>query len=342
MKRQILSGVVLWLAPLLVFTACGRRADPSTGETLPTVTVRVQAAESKSRVATEDVVGTVRARLHAVIEAKVTGKIEQMQVVPGQHVVSGELLASIDAREIQAQSDQAAAVRQQTESDLKRATDLFRQKILSQSEYDNAQSKFRVADAVAVAAKTLLGYTKVVAPFDGVITRKNTDVGDLAVPGKPLLEMEDSTALRLEADVPEALVNSINPGDKLAVKVGVLETNLEGTVSEIAPSADPNSRTFLVKLDLPPAPGLRAGQFGRVAVPAGVTSALRVPAAAVIRRGQLELVFVAANGHAQLRIVKTGKPVGTEVELVSGVDPGEPVVTEGAGQLTDGQPVKVK
>ena len=148
--------------------------------------MQAQTAESKSRVATEEVVGTVRAKLHSVIEAKVSGKIEQMLVVPGQEVKTGELLVQLDAREVQAQLDQAAAVRQQAESDLKRATDLFQQKILSQSEFDTAQSKFRVADAAATEAKTLLGYTKVTAPFDGVITRKYADVGDLAAPGKPL------------------------------------------------------------------------------------------------------------------------------------------------------------
>ena len=342
MKGQTLTAVGLLLVILLGFTGCGRKTESAVGESLPVATVRSQIAESKSRVATEDVVGTVRAKLHAVIEAKVSGKIEQMLVVPGQNVKAGELLAQLDAREVQAQLDQALALRQQAESDLKRATDLIQQKILSQSEYDNVQAKFRVADAAAAAAKTLVGYTKVIAPFNGVITRKYADVGDLASPGKSLLEMEDSSALRLEADVPDALVDKISLGDRLPVRVGALETNLEGIVSEIAPSSDSNSRTFLVKLDLPSMPGLRAGQFGRVAVPVGETSALRVPAAAVIQRGQMELVFVVVNGHAQLRIVKTGKRVGDEVELVSGVDAGGQVITEGTANLQDGQPIVLK
>jgi RND family efflux transporter MFP subunit len=137
-------------------------------------------------------------------------------------------------------------------------------------------------------------------------------------------------------------MDKIALADRLPVRIGVLETNLEGVVSEIAPSADPNSRTFLVKLDLPAVPGLRAGQFGRVAVPVGETSALYVPAPAVVQRGQMELVFIVVNGHAQMRIVKTGKQVGDEVELVSGVDPGEPVVVDGSGNLVDGQPVTVQ
>ncbi|MGA2785911.1 MAG: efflux RND transporter periplasmic adaptor subunit [Verrucomicrobiota bacterium] len=334
------SLVVLMAAAL--FAGCRGKVAPPVSENLPPATVRVQTVENKSRVATEDVVGTVRAKLRSVIEAKISGRIEKMLVVPGQNVKAGELLVQLDAREVQAQLDQALALRQQAESDLKRATDLYQQKILAQSEYDNAQSKFRVADAAAMEAETLLGYTKVIAPFDGVITRKYTDVGDLASPGKPLLEMEDARDLRLEADVPEAVIGHLTLGDKLGVRVSGVTNELDGVISEIAPSADPNSRTFLVKLDLPSASGLRAGQFGRAAMPVGETSALRVQASAVVQRGQMELVFVVVNGHAQLRIVKTGKRIGDEVELVSGVDAGEKVVVDGAANLVDGQPVEAK
>jgi len=333
------AGALLLVA--LILNGCGHK-PADVANALPVISVQTQVAENKNRVATEGDIGTVRARLQAVIEAKVSGKIEQMLVVPGQPVTNGELLGAIDAREIQAQYDQALAMRQQTESDLKRATELLRQNVFSQSEFDNAQSKFRVADAAATEAKTLLGYTKVTAPFDGVITRKDADVGDLAAPGKPLLEMEDPRRLRLEADVPEALVDKVSLGDKLSVRISALDTNFDGVVGEIAPSADPNSRTFVVKLDLPSVPGLRAGQFGRVAVPIGEVSALRVPASAVIQRGQLELLFVVADHHAQLRIIKTGAQVGNEVEVVSGLASGEQVVISGADQLVDGQPVVVK
>jgi RND family efflux transporter MFP subunit len=337
---------ILWLGAVAVsgplFSGCGRAPQSPPATDLPPATVRVQTVESKSRVAAEEVVGTVRARLRSVLEAKISGRIEKMLVVPGQNVKAGELLVQLDAREVQAQLDRALAVRQQAQTDLKRASDLLQQKILAQSEYDNAQSRFRVTDAAATEAEAMLGYTKVTAPFDGVITRKHADVGDLASPGKSLLEMEDARDLRLEADVPEAVIGHLAFGDKLGVRVSGVTGELAGVISEIAPSADSNSRTFLVKLDLPPTPGLRAGQFGRAAMPVGETSALRVPASALVQRGQLELVFVVANGHAQLRIVKTGKRIGDEVELVSGMDAGEKVVLENAAQLVDGQPVEVK
>jgi membrane fusion protein (multidrug efflux system) len=327
---------------VLVLPGCGAKPHPAPADSLPAAAVRAQTIESRQRIATEEVVGTVRARLRAVIEAKVSGKIDRMIVVPGQKVRPGALLASIEAHEIQARLEQAVAVRRQAESDLKRAASLLEQNILPQSDYDAAQSKFRVADAGVREAETLLGYTRVEAPFDGVITRKLADVGDLAAPGKPLLELEDSRTLRFEADVPEAVVGRLALGDRLPVHLAAMPAPVEGVVSEIAPATDPGSRTFLVKLDLPASSGLRAGQFGRVAVPVGGTSALRVPASAVVVRGQMELVFVVSDGKASLRIVKTGKRFGDDVELVSGVDAGESVVVENASTLVDGQPLQVR
>ena len=342
MKRLLLSTLV---AAIPFLSDCHKAADQTQTE-LPSAAVRAQTVERKSRGATEDVVGTVRPKLSAVIEAKVSGRIEQMLVVPGQLVKAGEKLVLLDAHEIQSRLDQAAAARQQAESDLKRATDLMQQKILSQSEFDNAQSKFRIAAAAEAEAKTMLGYTLITAPFDGVITRKLADVGDLVgdptTPNKPLLQMENPNTLRLEADVPEALVGNVKLGDKLAVRIAAVTSEIQGTVAEVSPTADPNSRTYLVKLDLPGATSLRSGQFGRVSVPVGQASAIRVPAAAVIQRGQMELVFVVVGNHAQMRLVKTGSRVGDEVELVSGLNSGEQVVAENASNLVDGQPVTLK
>lgn len=336
MKEKLFLAVGFSLA----LAGCGHKSERAESSPVPTASVRVQAIESKQRVATEEVMGTVRARLRSVIEAKVSGKVEQMLVVPGQQVKAGESLVTIDAREVQARYDQAVALRQQADADLKRLTSLFEQKILSPAEFENAQARARVALAAVTETETMLGYTKVTAPFAGVITRKHADVGDLAAPGKPLLDMEDSRTLRLEADVPEAVVGRLTLGDRLPVRATAHALELAGVVSEIAPAADPGSRTFLVKLDLPDAPGLRAGQFGRVAMPVGETSALRVPASAVVQRGQMEMVFIVSDGKAQLRLVKTGKRIGSEVELVSGVEAGEQIVIEGASGLLDGQRVE--
>ena len=332
------AGALLLVALLL--NGCGHK-PADVADALPAVSVQTQVAESKNRVATEENIGTVRAKLHAVIEAKVSGKIEQMLVVPGQPVTNGELLGAIDAREIQAQYDQALAVRQQAESDLKRATDLFQQKILSSSEFDAAQSKFRVADAAATEAKTLLGYTRVTAPFDGVITRKDADVGDLAAPGKSLLEMEDP---RISVSKPTCRKQSSAESTRRRTGRARGRRRKQTDRRRQRDRAVRRSRTaarFSSNWTCPDARSARR-PVRPGAVPVGEISALRVPASAVVQRGEMELVFVVANGHAQLRMVKTGKHIGDEVELVSGVDAGEQVVTDGASNLMDGQPVELQ
>jgi membrane fusion protein (multidrug efflux system) len=337
---RVTEPVLLCVA--LLAAGCSRHKEPPGARHMPAATVRVEVVEAKPRIATEEVVATVRSKLQAAVEAKVSGRVDRMLAVPGEHVKQGDLLAEIDARELKAKLDQALAVREQTASDLKRSTELLEKKAIAQSDFDATQSRARVAEAAVMEAKTMLDYSKITAPFDGVITRKLADVGDLAIPGRPLVEMEDPTALRLEADVPDALVGNLKLGQKLRVQIAQQRGDLEGVVSEIAPASDPASRTSLVKLDLPAVPGLRTGQFGHVSVPVGETTALRVPVSAVVQRGQMEIVFVVADQRAHLRLVKTGRRVGDEIELISGVDAGETVVVDGAGTLVDGQPVNVQ
>ena len=293
-------------------------------------------------MAVEEIVGTVRPKLSSAVSAKVSGTIGKMLVAPGQAVKSGELLVQLDAREIQARLDQAMALLEQAVKDLQRFEKLILAKVVTQQEFEAVQARHRVAVAAVSEAETQLGYTKILAPFDGVITHKRADVGDLATPGRPLLELENPTLLRLEADVPEALLANLKLGDRLPVHIAALKTELSGSISEIAPAADAGSRTFGVKLDLATVTGLRSGQFGRVAIPVSEVNALRVPTSSVVVRGQMELVFVVAGQQAQLRLVKTGKQLGAEVEIVSGITPGETLVVEGATALVDGQQVSVK
>jgi RND family efflux transporter MFP subunit len=335
------SRSLLAIVAALTSVACHSKKQ-NTSESLPPVAVRTIVVENKARPSSEEVVGTVRAKLRAAIEAKVSARIEALLVAPGRMVKTGDLIAQLDPREIQAKLDQALALREQATRDLARSRELLDKKITTQADFDAVQARARVAEGAAREMETMLGYTKVVAPFDGIVTRKLADVGDLAAPGKPIIEMEDPRALRFEADVPEALIGHIKIGAKLLVQVAEGAPPIEGTVAEVAPVADAASRTFLVKLDLPAAEGTRSGQFGRVWVRTGESKSIRAPASAIVVRGQMECVFVIANQHAQLRIVRTGKRTGGEVSILSGLTSGERVVSEGAESLRDGQPVTLK
>jgi RND family efflux transporter MFP subunit len=309
---------------------------------LPSVHVCTQTAEAKPLVAVEEVVGTVRARLRATIEAKTSGRITDMPVVMGQKVKAGDLLARLHAPEIKARLEQAEATLQQAERDSKRLSSLLNQNAVARADFEAADTRYGVAKGAVAEARAMMAYVEILAPFDGVVTRKWVDVGDQAAPGKPLVDIEDPSQLQLEADVPEAIASTIKQDARMTIRVGQSAGALSGTIVEIAPIADPISRTFRVKLDVQASPGLMSGQFARLLVPAGEYTSMRVPASAVVQRGQMEILFVVENQHARLHLVKTGRRVNDETEILSGLDSGDSVVVDNPQQLVDGQRLQEK
>jgi RND family efflux transporter MFP subunit len=334
----------LLLALATIASGCAKKQEPQAGavDTLPPAKVHVQRIDSVKQPAVEEVVGTVQPKLQAVIEAKVSGRILRLPVTLSQSVKQGDLLVELASQEIQAKLDQANAAFQQAELEFKRASSLRKQNAATQAELDAAQARYNVAKAAVAEAEALSGYAKIVAPFDGVVSRKLADEGDLAMPGKPLLELEGRAGLRLVAEVPALLASRVERDAKLAVQVDTVPSPMMGTVAEISPAADPVSRTVRAKVDLPETPNLRSGQFGRLAVPLGEATFLFVPPQALVRRGQLEILFVAADGKAQMRLVRSGKQTAQGIEILSGLTSGETVVVEGAALLRDGQPLQLQ
>jgi RND family efflux transporter MFP subunit len=333
------------LGVLFAFAAgCSKHPEttPITSGSLPAAAVRVQKIEAVKQPVVEEVVGTVQPKLQAVIEAKVSGRFTRLPVTLGQSVKQGDLLVELPTQEIQARVDQANAAFRQAELDFNRVSNLHKETAATQAELDSAQARYNVTKAAVAEAEAeaMSGYARIVAPFDGVIARKVVDEGDLAMPGKPLLEVEGRTGLQLVADVPSLLANRVILEAKLAVRLDTQTDPITGTVAEISPAADPASRTVRVKLDLPDTAGVRSGQFGRLAVPVSEGEFLFVPPTALVWRGQLEMLFVAADGRAQMRLVRTGKETAQGIEVLAGLAPGEAVVVAGAGQLRDGQPLE--
>jgi RND family efflux transporter MFP subunit len=331
-------------AGMMLLAGCHRAHQGHTAaeSELPSVHVCTQTAEAKPLVAVEEVVGTVRARLRATIEAKTSGRITDMPVVMGQKVKAGDLLARLHAPEIKARLEQAEATLQQAERDSKRLSSLLNQNAVARADFEAADTRYGVAKGAVAEARAMMAYVEILAPFDGVVTRKWVDVGDQAAPGKPLVDIEDPSQLQLEADVPEAIASTIKQDARMTIRVGQSAGALSGTIVEIAPIADPISRTFRVKLDVQASPGLMSGQFARLLVPAGEYTSMRVPASAVVQRGQMEILFVVENQHARLHLVKTGRRLNDETEILSGLDSGDLVVVDNLQQLVDGQPLQEK
>ena len=202
-------------------------------------------------------------------------------------------------------------------------------------------SKAAVVEQEVRAAGIMRDYAKLAAPFNGVVITRTVEPGNLATPGAPLLTIEQDGLYRLEASVDESKLASVRVGQAVEA---VLEADrkLNARVSEIVPSVDAASRTYIVKLDLPATANLRTGMFGRAIFPLGVQKVVAVPLAALTERGQLQSAFVVEDGVAHTRLVTTGRRTGNAVEVLSGLTAGEKVVLPVPVGLQDGARVEVR
>ena len=321
--------------------ACGGEHAPRAAEPLPTRAVHVDRARVVARSVGEEVVGTVRARNAAVISPTVIGRVSELRVTLGSRVHAGDVLARISASEIDAKLDQARALYERKQVDLARTKKLVDDGAIAPTLYDAALTEFHVAQAAQAEASAMADHTVLRAPFSGVVTSKSANVGDTAMPGEPLLVIEEPGALRLEAMLPEGAARTLAQGQTVSVRIDGVGRDLTGTVAEISPTADPASRTVLAKVDLPNDPGLHSGLFGRLLLASGQSNSVVVPSTAVTRHGQLEGVFVVEGGAAHLRLVRTGRERGGAVEIVSGLGDGEAVAGSDVNTLVDDQPVEV-
>ncbi len=243
----------------------------------------------------------------------------------------------------------------------KRMKDLFDKRSISNQEFDEASAKVRMARAslemarsrrkqidgkIAQAqeewngAEIQAGYSIIIAPFSGVVTEKLIETGNLAVPGAPLLTIERNDGFRLEAVVDESNLSKVRRGQKVVVMLDALDHPIDATISEIAPTLDSASRSFIAKIDLPSVPNLRTGAYGKAKFLTGSRTALTVPVAAITERGQMQWVFVADGGKARGRIVTVGQRNGDSVEILSGLAAGEQVIAPVPAGLSDGARVE--
>lgn len=337
-----------------------------------------------------DATGTVRAALSAQLASQVMGTISRVNVHEGDHVRRGEVLVSIDEAQQQAAYTSAKAGLQASqesiaaadadhalaESTMKRYQILYDKKSVSPQEYEEVRTKLEAAQARRDAAhagrtqaeagvsqaSTAMGFTKVRAPFDGLVIAKLAEPGAMAAPGVPLLVVEDPSRFRLEAQVDESKIGVVKLGELVPVVIDALgDQPIEGKVTQIVPAADPSSRTFTVKIDLPqshssktgwsgafPEKGespmqIRSGLFGRARFPHGERESIAIPKSAVLSRGQLQAVYVVGSDQlASLRFVTLGAASGEQVEVLSGLQTGDRIVAQPGDRELSGKQVEAQ
>lgn len=370
-KRGLLHG--LFLSFLCWPLSCGEKIEPGTTAPKYTETVKasVAVAEVTRRPLLYEAMGTVQARTASTLSSKLLGTVKKIHVREGDRVNQGTLLVVLDDRQVTARLRQdqealaqtgRAAAAARAGADLAQATYqryllLAQQESVSRQEFDEVEARQRQAEAMAAAARHGVQQAEaavaaarasqqdanVRAPYDGIVTARMVEPGDLAAPGTPLVSLEKTGALRVDLVIPETHFNFVSLNQKVMIRIHSLSSPpLEGAVTTIAPAADQRSRSFLVKVDLPANPAVRSGMFARVIIPMAEEGLLLIPAAAVIVQGQLTGVFVVdADQIARFRLIRTGRTFGDSVEVIAGLKAGIRYVVSPAPKLVDGARVEV-
>lgn len=345
---------IFLLSLFISILGCGKKEEKGHEiAKVPVVQVSVTKVEKSDTPQFSESVGTVKAAREATVASKIMGSVAKLNFKEGDRVKEGAVLVEIDDREINAQFEQAqAAVSEASASyrnaeiNLKRMKTLLEQKSVTQQQVDNAVMQFdtskartQQAHANVGALKVMLGYASVSAPFDGVITEKGIEKGEMAAPGRALFKLTDDRRLRLESEIRESEIKGIKSGAAIDVGVDAVGKVLRGKVSQIVPSGDPATHSFLVKIELSGTEGVLPGMFGRAYIPKGTTASLLVPKSALIEKGQLTAVFVVKEKRAGYRMIKTGMVSNERVEVLSGLTEGEEVAVSNLEKLSDGSPV---
>lgn len=216
---------------------------------------------------------------------------------------------------------------------------------LAQTESMSAAASSRVEQARAAmeSASVSKKDAKIYAPYDGTITAKMIDVGDLASPGTPFLTIEKEDAFCADLVLPERHIQAVKLDDEVKVSIPALgNIDLIGTVGRIVPAADVKSRSFLVKVALPDTDSLKTGMFARIAIPVGEAGMLMLPNSAVVNQGQLTGIYVVDEDRiAHFRLIRTGKQYADAVEVLSGIEEKERYVIAPPVNMNDGDKVEV-
>jgi RND family efflux transporter MFP subunit len=277
----------------------------------------------QARAAADEAGAAVMAAQSAVTSAQEQNELAAITFKRYEALVTKGLIAVQDFDEVSAKHKVAHA-------ELERASELLRA----------ARAKQTQMAARVAYAQTLLSYAKITSPYDGLVTAKNAEVGTMAALGVPLLSVEQSGPYRLEVQVGESSLAGVTAGKTVPVVIDALKTDLSGRVSEVVPAADPQTRTFTIKIELPRHPALRSGLYGRAYFAGDAKDALLAPVTALIEKGQLTAVYtVNDKGIVELRLVTVGARYGAAIEILSGLTEGDRMVIRGMEKITPGSRV---
>lgn len=351
-----LSAGLLPLAAALLLSACSKPAPlEAPVRSVKVVTIGVGTVQSSVEYA-----GEVRARVESRLGFRVAGKLSRRPVQLGEHVKAGQLLAQLDPQDYRLATDAAraqltvaASNRDQAAADFKRFKELRDQNFISGAEFERRTTTLTTAQAQYDQAKAQLAsqgnqadYTRLTADVSGVVTAVEAEQGQVLAAGTPVVRIAQDGPRDVVFSVPEDRVAAVKVGSQVAVRVWASSTSWQGVVREVAASADPVTRTFVVKValggDASPALGSTVSVVPQALSHAG-TPAIKVPTNALLQQGGKTLVWVldASSMTVKAQPVEVLTADGNEVVIASGLAPGMQVVTSGVHVLSANQSVTI-
>jgi RND family efflux transporter MFP subunit len=269
---------------------------------------------------------TVEAVHQATVAAQIAGRVLEVRVDAGQRVKQGELLMRLDAREAAGSDVSARAALAQASVAYERTRNLHDRKFVSQAALDQAAAALQAAQGAAGSSGAALSHGAVTSPISGVVAQRHVEQGEMAAPGRPLLTIYDPRSLRVIASLPQYKLAELKKAARVRIEFPESGTWVDVLRVEILPTVDARSHTATARLYLPDnIEGVVPGVYARAHFTIGQAQKLTVPAAAIMRRGEVTAVYVLdAKGVGRLRQVRLGEAVaGGDLEVLAGIAPGE-------------------
>lgn len=326
------------LALVLVGLACDKAEAP---KATPLPTVKVRLATNADGNPSEWVAVTLNATQRATLATRLAASVKKVHVTEGQHVAAGALLVSLSDDDLQSGLKAAETAVATATTHLHRIENLSKQNAAIPAEMDMATMQLAQAQAGLAGVKANIGYTQIRSPFAGVVQARRVNEGDFVGPGMPLVEVEGQGAMEFTGSVSEAEAKGLKNGQSLPFelegKTGIAQ------ITGLSTGGDPISHRGSIRARVAKGgEGLRSGAFGRLKLPnTPIVSEERfVPKSALVQRGELNGVFVAKDGKAELRWLSLGEAQGDRIPVRAGLAKGEQII-DVPGDLKDGQPIEV-
>jgi membrane fusion protein (multidrug efflux system) len=291
-----------------------------------------------------EALGNTRANEAIEVRPQITAAVTAIEFTEGQHVAAGDVLLRLESSEPLAERAAARAALVDSESQYRRALELFRTRVVSESELEQLEARRDADQAAVTAAEARLAHTVIRAPFAGNIGLRRVSIGSIVSPSTVITTLDDTSRIKLDFDVPEVFISRLQRGLSVAARSAAWpDTVFRGQVSSIDTRVDPVSRTVTVRAILPNDDGhLRPGMFLTVTLLKDDVEALLVPEQAIVPERSKQFVFVVdANDRVERREVRTGRRRPGEVEIADGLQAGERVIIEGTQKVRDGVVVSV-